>query len=98
MSKPIWVALNSNGSILGTSLLREKDDPDFGKTWVQYAPASADMVEMCARVVELEALIREAADYLDINKMTAICSNSIGHRKFRAALPIPPTPTQESES
>jgi|GEM_PF-2098491 len=69
MSKPIWVALNINGSILGTSLLRKKDDPDFGETWVQYAPASTDMVEMCARVVELEAEIDKMREYLTPNEI-----------------------------
>ena len=38
------------------------------------------------RIKELEALIKEAADYLDTNELTTIASSSVLHRKFRKAV------------
>ena len=41
---------------------------------------------LTARVAELEALIREASDYLTENRLSSIGSASILHTKFREAL------------
>ena len=50
--------------------------------------ADADMknAELIARNAELEALIKEADEYLNTNSMTSIGSGSILHNKFKQAL------------
>ena len=41
------------------------------------------------RVSELEAVVKEACDYLDTNELTTIGSTSILHRKFKNAIKPP---------
>jgi hypothetical protein len=71
MSKPIWVALNSNGSILGTSLLRKKDDPDFGETWVEYV----SMADIGDAVTEKMAALEAQRDALSAALQSIVDDN-----------------------
>jgi hypothetical protein len=61
---------------------------ETGETWpgdkCQWNERHGDAMQ--ARIAELEALLKEADDYLNINTLTSIGSGSIIHSAFKQAL------------
>ena len=65
MKKPvIWINVNGAGQINETSDTHPASPPVLGGVWTVYAPANANLAEVLARNVELEAAQAKYNDLL----------------------------------